>query len=277
MMFERMVDHSLYRAPAQVPGFEANPHARTLYTDRRMLLDQLADGLQNLGVEYGIRAASKKKLHDDSAPIQLCMVQTQFAALKRGGLVHFSPEVYIDEAHKNGGDTAIALLDGHDKHNSVKIGFTATPLGIGHVYDTLVVAGTNRQLRDCGALVPAYTYGPDEPDTRWVGKVAVGEGECALPNARRMEYATRVFGRVVENYHVLNPDQKPALLFAPGVAESLWFAKELTRRGIPAAHIDGQNVWMDGYEETSSTQLRDESGERRKNVLHPGRRQNPSQ
>jgi superfamily II DNA or RNA helicase len=63
-----------------------------------------------------------------------------------------------------------------------------------------------------------------------------------------MEYAHCVFGRVFEHYFRLNPDQLPALLFAPDVAGSRFFAQELTRRGVRTGHIDGEGIWLDGEE-----------------------------
>lgn len=55
-----------------------------------------------------------------------------------------------------------------------------------------------------------------------------------------------IFGRVYDNWRKLNPDARPAILFAPGVKESVWFAKEFERRGVRAAHIDGEAVYVDG-------------------------------
>lgn len=81
---------------------------------------------------------------------------------------------------------------------------------------------------------------------KWIGQVKVDDGECGLPKSKREEFAHRVFGRVVENYHEINPNRKPAVLFAPGVSESVWFAQELCKHGIPSAHIDGENVWLNG-------------------------------
>lgn len=232
-----------------------------LYTDRRMLLDQLGRGLDERGVDYGIRAAGHNpRLLSD---VQLCMTQTEASrSLKGHRELHRCKDVIFDEAHKQAAGTAQELIERHKTDGSVIIGFTATPLGIGHVYDKLIVAGTNSELRKCGALVPAYHYGPDEPDTKWVGKVAIGEGECGLPQGKRMEFAQRVFGRVVDNYFELNPEQRPAVLFAPGVPESLFFARQLSSAGIPAAHIDGKEVWVDGEQLESSTEVRADIADR---------------
>ena len=229
-----------------------------VYTDRRMLLKQLADGLTDNGHDFGIRAAGHDpRLLDD---IQLCMVQTEHSRVSKGREIHPAKTIYVDEIHKNGGETMCGLIDKHRSAASdvVIVGLTATPLGVGHMADKLIVAGTNSELRECGALVPAYHYGPDEPDTKWIGKIVVGEGACGLPNDKRMEFAHRVFGRVIDNYHVLNPYQRPSILFSPGVKESIWFAKSLAENGISAAHIDGKNCWVDGEEHKNDANLRDE-------------------
>ena len=51
-----------------------------------------------------------------------------------------------------------------------------------------------------------------------------------------------IFARVLEWYDRLNPERKPAILFAPGVKESIWFAEQFTAAGITAAHIDGDMI-----------------------------------
>lgn len=234
-----------------------------LYTDRRMLFKQISDGLTAHGIQHGLRASGHDpRLLDD---IQLCMIQTESSrSLKGKREIHRCKQVIVDEAHKNSGDTMAQIVAAHRAlvPESVLIGFTATPLGISHMFDHLVIAGTTSELRSYGALVKALTYGPDEPDTKWVGKIAIGEGECGLANAKRMEFAHRVFGRVVDNYRSLNPQQKPALLFAPGVAESKWFATSLCNEGISAAHIDGECVLLDGEERENDDDARQELAER---------------
>lgn len=222
----------------------------SLYTDRRMLLTQIAEGLDAEGIDYGIRASG----HEPALlkRIQLSSMQTE-GVRSLGGKweVHPANLVIIDEAHKMAAETMAALDAEHLrlKPDRIKIGTTATPLGIGHFYDELIVAGTNSELRQCGALVPARHYGPDEPDTKWIGKVNVDGGECGIAtNKRRTEYAHRVFGRVLEHIPIYNPELRPMLLFAPGVEQSKWFAQELTRNGIPSAHIDGSEIWVDDQE-----------------------------
>ncbi len=229
-----------------------------LYTDRRMLLAQLAENLEAAGIHAGIVAAGHEWTN---SKVYLCMLQTVVSQYVKGlRNLPRADHVLIDEAHKMAGGSMEAIRDQLGDH--VSIGVTATPLGIGHFFDRLIVAGTNSELRKCGALVPAYTFGPDEPDTKWIGKVKIDDGECGIPNAKRMQFATRVFGRVVDNYHQLNPQGVPAILFAPGVRESIWFAERLTETGIPSAHIDGENVWLDGEHQSVTQELRDEIRDR---------------
>lgn len=234
---------------------ESSSHA--LYTNRRMLLAQLAGNMDKRGMTYGLRAAGHEpRLLED---IQLCMIQTEAARASAGRDVHPSQFVWIDECHVNRKQQMQALVARHaEARECAVIGVTATPLGVGHMFDHLIVAGSNRELRDCGALVPVYHYGPNEPDTKWIGKIAIGEGECGLPNAKRMEFAHRVFGSVVEWYEKLNPDYRPTVLFAPGVPESIWFAEELHAQGISAAHIDGKNCWLEGRLVPSDDEVREE-------------------
>jgi len=63
---------------------------------------------------------------------------------------------------------------------------------------------------------------------------------------------------VKEHWLRLNPDRRPTLLFACGKPESLWFAQEFARDGIRAAHIDGNEVWLDGVHYPSDKEKRDE-------------------
>jgi superfamily II DNA or RNA helicase len=65
-----------------------------------------------------------------------------------------------------------------------------------------------------------------------------------------------IFGRVFDWWKKLNPDARPAILFAPGVPESLWFAEQFHAKGIPAAHIDGNEIWINGDRMPSSEEAR---------------------
>lgn len=213
-----------------------------LLTNRRMLLAQIGAGLTAAGVAFGVIAAGYER---SIAPVQLATVQTLVKrGFKKGVAIHLPPAdiIITDEAHVIREASAAMIYDAYPE--ACKIGFTATPLDIGHIYDQLVVAGKPSELRECGTLVPAYYYAPDEPDTRNLKRTKTGE--YAEGQKIKAIMSPTILGRVAEHWRLLNPNALPTLLFAPGVRESQWFAERLSQEGIPAAHIDGEQVWWDG-------------------------------
>ena len=215
----------------------------SIYTHRRMLLDQTARGLEKAGIPFGYRAAGHNI--DFLARVQLTMIQTEMNEVlrKERRQVAEVDEIHVDECHQNSAAQCLELLN---RHSGVRAGWTATPLGVGHAYDELLVSATNSELRECGAHVVAHHYAPTEPDQSLVGKVKIGEGECGIPQEKRMNYAQRIYGHVLSHWQRLNPQRLPTVLFAPGVPESKWFYEELRRHGVKAAHIDGKHVLVDG-------------------------------
>ena len=219
-----------------------------LYTNRRLLIDQLARTLDAHGIGYGIRAAG----HQDNRerPVQISSLPTERQRVLKSELWdhHGRGErvlAIVDEAHLNAADTARQILDRHLADGGAYVGFTATPIDLGHLYDHLFVAATPSEMRACGALVPAHHFGPDEPDMRKF-KPNQKTGEYKEGDVKKAIMTKCVFARVLDNYRELNPDGRPTILFAPGVPESVWFAQQLCEAGVRAAHLDGNGVWLDG-------------------------------
>jgi DNA repair protein RadD len=219
-----------------------------LYTNRRLLIDQLARVLTDHGITFGVRAATWEDCRERQVQISSLPTENHRVLKSERWTIHGHGErvlALVDEAHLNKADTAATVLGMHLEHGGAYVGITATPVGLGHLYDSLVVAGTPTELRRCGALVPAYHYGIDEPDMRDF-KQSVKTGEYAEGDLRKAVMTKNVFGRVLEHYRALNAEGRPTILFAPGVPESIWFAEQLTAAGVSAAHIDGTGVWWDG-------------------------------
>jgi superfamily II DNA or RNA helicase len=239
-----------------------------VYTDRRMLLSQLSENMSLHGISHGLIAAG----HETSiADKQLCMSQTVYTRhIQKHRILPKASILMWDEVHKQSGNSSLLTRDAYGA--SVDIGFTATPLGLGHCYDELIVAASNSELRHCGSLVPAIHYAPDEPSVELVtgqrsktedpSLIPIGSGECAIPSEQRAKFAKVIYGRVLDNYLRINPSQRPTILFAPGVAESIYFARELSKSGIPTAHIDGKNAWLDGELIPKTQEVVDEIKER---------------
>jgi superfamily II DNA or RNA helicase len=125
------------------------------------------------------------------------------------------------------------------------IGYTATPLDLEGIYDELIVAGLPSECRSFGALVPAETYAPDEPDLKHIKNYKVGEDLTEKENTKAI-MRPGVFGRVKDAWLRHNPKQKATILFGPDVRGSIFFAEQFCKAGVRAAHIDGNDVWVDG-------------------------------
>jgi DNA repair protein RadD len=226
-----------------------------LYTNRKMLREQLSKGMDGEGLRHGIRASgvAPALLRD----IQVSSIQTEASRVYRHGKweLHRAEEVHVDEAHNQKTGTAEKVLKDHHDDGAAVIGWTATPVDLGHLYDHLIIAASNSELRECGAHVRCNTYGPDEPDLRKIGPVKVGEDLTEQQNKQAI-MRPGIFGRVFDWWKKLNPDARPAILFAPGVPESLWFAEQFHAKGIPAAHIDGNEIWINGDRMPSSEEAR---------------------
>ena len=243
--------------------FTARELGVVLYTNRRMLVDQASRVLEAAGMGHGIRAAGHET--HQSELFQVSSIQTENSRVtKRGSWsLHDAKLVLIDEAHLQTGPTVQTLIVKHLEAGACVVGVTATPIGLGEYYDKLIIAGTSSQLRACGAIVPAMHYGPDEPDLKaWKKKAKiVGDvqtAELTEPQVRKAMMTPGIFGRVFEWFNKLNPERKPTILFAPGVAESLWFAEQFVKAGITAAHIDGQDVWVNGKLYSTSPEARED-------------------
>lgn len=216
-----------------------------LYTNRRMLFDQTARDLEAHGIEYGLRAAGHKPalLRD----VQLAMTPSEYSKVvrKKKWALHPADIVLGDEIHMQGGEMLTELFEQHANQGGTIIGVTATPIDVDGIWDKLIIAGRTSDGRRCGALLPAYTYCPDQPDMKHIKRYNVGED---LTDAENHSAIMRpgVFGRVWDHWCRLNPERKPTILFGPDVAGSVHFAEQFYAKGVTAAHIDAKQIWVNG-------------------------------
>jgi superfamily II DNA or RNA helicase len=236
--------------------------ARTaaLFTYKTILRDQIASTLEREGVNFGMRASgSETALLRD---IQLCMTQTELSRVyrRKDRALHECAVVVIDEAHNQASGGMEQIMADYEAAGTALVGYTATPLDIGHLYSELIIAGTVKECLQRRELVPAVVYAPDEPDLKHIKKYKIGDDLTEKQNNSAI-MREGIFGRVITHYHQINPEQRPTILFAPGVPESVWFAQEFNKAGIRAASIDGDNVWLDGELYESNRLMRDRVAE----------------
>lgn len=228
-----------------------------LYSNRKLLINQLSESLERSGIKHGIRSPE----HDDERhyDMQISSIQTETKRWgKLGWELHDAQLAIIDEAHLNAGESARKIRDKHLEAGAYILGPTATPIDLGDFYDVLITAGNVSEGRACGALLLASHYSPDEPDWKAFKKEKEAEDAELGPKVSRSLIMTPgVFGRVLDAYRLYNPDQRPTILFGPDVAGSLYFAEQFELAGIPAAHIDGDDVWAHGRLYKSSQKVRE--------------------
>lgn len=251
-----------------IPASEAGKRV-CIYTHRIMLTRQIIDGLQSTGVPFGVVASSFPELANPDAAIQICSLDTVYARMNRITFdFPLADLVIVDEAHQQTGDKARAVFERHRLQGARRIGFTATPVDIGGLYDGLVDAGRYSEMLACKAHLPMICYGPDRPDLSKIRRMPGGDFSYA--DDRKINAVPTIIGRVYEWWVKLNPQQKPAIAFAPGVAESRWFVREFAKRGVCCAHIDGERVLMARWNDQGTEieiEERETSDESRREVV----------
>jgi superfamily II DNA or RNA helicase len=195
------------------------------------------------GIEYGALASGYAP--SIMANVQVASIQS-VARWWQDKQIDLPPArlVIVDEIHNEKGDRMQNVLDEHERRGAVIVVVTATPIGIGHLARQLVIAGTTSELRDCGALVPADTFAPDEPSIRAFKPQTAGILQFKDEYKDAMQRT--LIGRVLEHFPKHNPAGNPSILFAPGVPESLMFAHRFFDAGYTAAHIDAKRIWING-------------------------------
>lgn len=211
-----------------------------LFTNRRILTRQTSGALEAAGLGHGFVAAGYPR--DAWRDVQILSLPTVAARCLAGPRTPLPPLdlVLVDEAHGCKAETGQAVVGHYKAAGAAVVGFTATPVGLAGLYDALVRAGTPSELRRCGALVPCDVFAPSEPDMRGVKLTRDGEFQRRAAAKRCME--TLAFGDTFREWERLNPWRRPTVLWAPGVAESRWFAEQFQARGVKAAHLDGDTA-----------------------------------
>lgn len=211
---------------------------------RRLLFGQTHKRFMREGVDHGCRAAGYFDYYAPHKIGQLAMIPSERASVKelQNREYHDAKVVIWDETHANRSGYAQELHDYYNAQGAWQLGLTATPVSIGHLYDTLLSFGRPSEMRAIGAVVPFQIFAPDEVDIKHVQRISSGEfGRAEL--SRRF-CVQQVVGSIIEHLKANNPEQRPTLLFAPDVAASFWFCDQLIEAGITAAHVDGNDCYL---------------------------------
>lgn len=232
-----------------------------LYTNRILLTEQTCRAMDEYGIDYGVIAATEPKRKALLRDVQVARTQTVQRRVLGTQTEELWPAdvVLMDEAHSMATGKNLEIIDAHKAQGAVCVGITATPVEVDHVYPKLIIGGTVSGCRNVGALVPAVYKAPSELD---FSKLEVkSNGEFSIADIRR-EWTPKIIGHVYDSWAEHNPDARPALGFAPGVPESIWFVDEFEKRGVRAAHVDGEDVYVDGVSHKKNREIYEDTIQR---------------
>lgn len=239
----------------------ANGGTVKIYLHRSMLREQLSNVFQAAGIAHGVQAAGVEPSFEH--PIQICMTDSVYSrAIVKGSWDIGTPSLVVfDEAHNQvegkaraivyGSTTGTAITYGHVQTGACVVGFSATPVGCSSFYEKLVSFGSYSECRAVKAHSLVRVYSPSEIDCAGLDRSADGE----FSSRKVQERATKIVGDAYANWRKLNPDSEPAILFAPSVEGSKWFAEEWANRGVSVAHLDGTHCLMPRRTQTGAIEL----------------------
>jgi DNA repair protein RadD len=251
-----------------------------IYLHRTMLKEQLSATFTAAGIDHGIMAAGNE--YEESKPIQICMTDSVFARAIRGSKWDLgNPSlVMFDEAHLQAKNKAISIVkggttgfnstwEGHQQRGAFILGLSATPVGCGALYDEMIDFGTYSEMRSVRAHLPVRVYSPSEIDCSGLKQDIDNEFSSKQLEPR----AYKIFGDAYGNWRKLNPDSLPAILFAPSVPASRWFAEEWAKMGVPVAHIDGETCLLPSRSSTGAIKMEtyDTTQETRQQIMDMSR------
>ena len=228
-----------------ITGLIANGKKVAIYSCRIQNTFQIMQSLDKSGINYGVIAASFPGSKDPFAPVQVCSLQT---VASRSGAVPDADYVIVDEAHQQTSNQAKEIFGSHKRNGATIIGYTATPVGCGDMYDDIIAPPTFEELLACNAHLPARVFVPESPacvvnNDKNVLKVQ-GNGEISAKIDAAINAVNSIYGNVYHEWKRLNPDALPAVLFAPDVQSATGYVHKFRQKGVRCASIDGERVTM---------------------------------
>lgn len=222
----------------------------SFYVNRKLLVSQTAERFKAVNLPFGIRAADYEDAYDFSAPFQICSADTEASRVYKKKIWphHEADIVIVDEFHLQRTGTMRRIIDDAKVRGAKVVGLTATPVGLSSWADELVVSGSLAEYRTCKALVPAMVRSIEQPDLSKVKRSVTGE--FVLDGKKRQIYTQAIVGSVIDRWKKYNPDARPTMLYAPGVAESIWFTEQFVKQGVNWAHVDATDAIVDGKRTT---------------------------
>jgi len=202
---------------------------------RTEILFQVSDYMDHYAIPHGIIKAGE--VYDPRHNVDLASVQTMVRRIKHKDFGHYDM-VVVDEAHHSTAATYIEIIEKYAP--KLLIGFSATPcrksgMGLGALYNELIVVATMADLVDQGYLVPVRYFAPFEPDLKGI-KITAGDYNEKQLSMAMMQGA--ITANIVEKWKQLG-EGRQTVCFTTTVAHSVAVCERFRSEGIPAEHVDG--------------------------------------
>lgn len=198
---------------------------------RTELLDQISNALTRVHVRHSINKFN-------GCGVVVAGIDTIARRLKREAGEWDPGYLIIDECHHSRAATWNRVIDHYSRARV--LGVTATParldgLGLGDVYDTMVLAPTPAELMDKGVLCEADYY--SIPTSATLDESRKRGGDFTYEALK--EFTSQFqYGDAVEHYRRL-ADGKRAAVFCVSVAHAMAVAAVFEEAGYPAGVLHG--------------------------------------
>lgn len=198
---------------------------------RTELLDQISNALTRVHVRHSVNKFN-------GAGVVVAGIDTIARRLNREAGEWDPGYLIIDECHHSRAATWNRVIDHYSRARV--LGVTATParldgLGLGDVYDTMVMAPTPAELMDKGILCEADYY--SIPTSATLDESRKRGGDFTYEALREFS-AQFQYGDAVEHYRRL-ADGKRAAIFCISVAHAMAVAGVFEEAGYPAGVLHG--------------------------------------
>jgi len=195
-----------------------------------VLVDQTIAELAAFGMtDVSVLRGDDPRFSPDAA-ITVCSIQTLARRDKPPADV-----ILIDEAHRASSPQYRTHLFAAYP-DAIIVGLSATPVGLGGVFDKLENAATYAELIRDGFIAEPFCVGtPRAPD---LSSVASGD-DYNIEQLEAAMLAGKLVGDVVENWKTHGRGHR-TVVFATGVRHSQEIVRQFNEAGIVAEHIDGE-------------------------------------
>jgi DNA repair protein RadD len=202
---------------------------------RTEILFQVSDYMDSYDICHGLIKSGE--VYDPRHKVDLASVQTMIRRIKHKDFGHYDM-IVVDEAHHSTAATYIEIIEKYAP--KLLIGFTATPcrksgMGLGALYNELIIVETMANLVDQGYLVPVRYFAPFEPDLKGV-KITGGDYNEKQLSMTMMQGA--ITANIVDKWKQLGEDRQ-TVCFTTTVAHSIAVCEKFRAEGIDAEHVDG--------------------------------------